>query len=68
MQTLEVKYQLMKFLKLNDNLLNAYDSFGNIHEINIGKDYKLSIKNVFRAHDSPVSDIIKFYQLVMMKQ
>ena len=60
MQTLEVKYYLVKFLKLKDNLLIVADTFGNIHEINIDKDFKLSVKDIFRAHDNPISDMHKF--------
>ena len=60
MQTFETKYQLFEFIKLNDNLIIAADVFGNIHELNIDENDKLSIKDIFRAHDCPISKIVKF--------
>ena len=60
MQTFETKYQLDEFIKLNDTLIVASDIFGNIHELNIDENDKLSIKDIFRAHDCPISKIVKF--------
>ena len=60
MQTFETKYQLDEFIKLNDTLIVASDVFGNIHELNIDENDKLSIKDIFRAHDCPISKIVKF--------
>ena len=59
-QTLEVKYKLFQFIKLNDNLLIASDILGNIHELNLDNNYKLSVKDIFWAHESPISQICKF--------
>ena len=59
-QTLEVKYKLFQFLKLNDNLLIASDTLGNIHELNLDNNYKLSVKDIFLAHESPIPQICKF--------
>lgn len=60
MQTFETKYQLVEFIKLNNNLIVAYDRFGNIHELNIDENNKLSVKDIFRAHDRPIAEIVKF--------
>ena len=59
-QTLEVKYNLSKFIKLNDNLLIADDYYGNIHELNIDNNYELSVKDIFKAHECPISQMCKF--------
>ena len=60
MQTLETKYQLFEFIKLNDNLIIASDVFGNIHELNIDENDKLSLRDIFRASDYKITKIIKF--------
>ena len=59
-QTFETKYQLDEFIKLNDTLIVASDCFGNIHELNIEENDKLSVKDIFRAHDCPITKIVKF--------
>ena len=59
-QTLEVKYSLTQFIKLNDNLLIASDVHGNIHELNIDNNYELSVKDIFKAHECKISHICKF--------
>ena len=60
MQTFETKYQLFEFIKLNDNLIIASDVFGNIHELNIDENDKLSLRDIFRASDYKITKIIKF--------
>ena len=60
MQTFETKYQLFEFIKLNDNLIVASDVFGNIHELNIDENDKLSLRDIFRASDYKITKIIKF--------
>ena len=60
MQTIETKYKLVEFIKLNDNLIIASDVFGNIHELNIDENGVLSVKDIFRAHDCPISKIVKY--------
>ena len=60
MQTFETKYQLFEFIKLNDNLIIASDVFGNIHELNIDENNKLSVKDIFRANDFKITKILKF--------
>ena len=60
MQTFETKYQLFEFIKLNDNLIIAADVFGNIHELNIDENDKLSLRDIFRASDYKITKIIKF--------
>ena len=59
-QTFETKYQLSQFIKLNDNLIIAADVFGNIHELNIDENNKLSVKDIFRANDFKITKILKF--------
>ena len=60
MQTFETKYQLFEFIKLNDNLIIASDICGNIHELNIDENDKLSLRDIFRASDYKITKIIKF--------
>ena len=60
MQTIETKYKLVEFIKLKDNLIIASDVFGNIHELNIDENCVLSVKDIFRAHDCPITKIVKF--------
>ena len=60
MQTIETKYKLVEFIKLKDNLIIASDVFGNIHELNIDENCVLSVKDIFRAHDCPISKIVKY--------
>ena len=60
LRTFEVKYQLLAFIKLNDNLLIASSREGNIFEFNIGNNFQLSTKDIFRAHESPISELCKF--------
>ena len=60
MQTLEVEYFLGRILKLNNNLLISSDMHGNIHEFNIDKYFKITKKEIFRAHANPISFMIKF--------
>ncbi len=55
MQTFETKYQLFEFIKLNDNLIIASDVFGNIHELNIDENDKLSLRDIFRASDYKIT-------------
>ena len=59
-QTLEVKYDLRQFIRLNDNLIVASDNNGNIIELNIDNNDELSVKDIFRAHECPISQICKF--------
>ena len=59
-QTLEVKYELIQIIRLNDNLLISSDNNGNILELNIDNNYELSVKDIFRAHECPISQICKF--------
>ena len=59
-QTFETKYQLEQFIKLNDNLIIASDVCGNIHELNIDENNKLSVKDIFRANDFKITKILKF--------
>ena len=59
-QTLEVKYDLKQFIRLNDNLIVASDNNGNIIELNIDNNDELSVKDIFRAHECPISHICKF--------
>ena len=60
MQTFETKYQLDQFIKLNDNLIIASDICGNIHELNIDENGKLSVRDIFRANDYKITKITKF--------
>ena len=60
MQTFETKYQLGQFIKLNDNLIIASDICGNIHELNIDENGKLSVRDIFRAGDHAITKILKF--------
>ena len=60
LQTLEVKYRLNDFIKLNDNLLVASDVNGNIQELQIDENHRLSSKDIFRAHECPISRLCKF--------
>lgn len=59
-QTLEVKYLLQKLIKLNDNLLVASDENGNIFVFNIEQNFKLTQKEIFRAHEGQITSICKF--------
>ena len=58
-QIVEVKYLLMKIIKLNKNLLIGYDKYGNIHELNVDKNFQISVKDLFRAHDYHITHICK---------
>ena len=59
-QIVEVKYSLRKIIKLNENLLIAYDWYGNIHELNMDKNFEISVTDLFRAHDYNITHICKF--------
>jgi len=58
-QTLEVKYLLKILIKLNDNLLVAGDENGNIHVFNIGQNFILTQKEIFRAHEGKITSLCK---------
>ena len=59
-QTLEVEYFIEKIMKLNNNLFIATERYGNILVFNIAKDFIITKKEIFRAHDYGVIYLSKF--------
>ena len=52
-------YLLNNFLKLSDKILIAYDNIGNIHEFEIGVNFYLTKKDIFKAHDTKIMSFCK---------
>ena len=60
LKTFEVEYYLGYIIKLNDNKLILSDAKGNMHELNIDKNFNILKKDIFRAHDNPITRMCKF--------
>ncbi len=59
-QTLEVEYFIEIIMKLNNNLFIGADRYRNINAFNIDKDFIITKKEIFRAHDNSVKYLTKF--------
>ena len=56
---IDYPYNLIKSIKLNAHKLISIDNMGNIYEFNISDNFKISLTDVFKAHEKQITSLCK---------